>query len=103
MGRGGMGRGGIGSGFLMEKPDRPISRGTVRRVVGYFRPYLLQVVLVLIAILVIAVVGLLNPFLLKAIFDQALPQRNLDKLTLYVALMIILPLVTGFIGVGQTY
>ena len=87
----------------MEKPDRPITKGTVRRVMAYFRPYRREVGLVLIAILVIAILGLANPLLLKLIIDDAILHRNLSKLTEYVALMIAIPTVTGLIGVGQTY
>ncbi len=93
----------MGHAMFAEKPDRPLAPGTTRRVVGYFRPYRVQVTLVLFAILLIAVVGLINPFLIKLIFDDAIPHRNLNKLTLYVGLMIVLPVVTGLIGVGQTY
>src|SRR5947209_15460447 len=96
-------RGGMGSAFLIEKPDRPITKGTTRRVAGYFRPYRAQVVLVLIAILVAAILGLATPLLLKLIIDDAILNRNLDKLTLYAALMIAIPLITALIGVGQTY
>src|SRR5947209_9576742 len=98
-----MGRGRIGAGFEAQKPDRPIRPGTVRRVATYFRPYRLQVVLVLIAILVIAIIGLATPLLLKLVIDDAILHRNLYKLTLYTALMVILPIVSGLIGVGQTY
>mgnify|MGYP001216251254 CR=1 FL=1 len=93
----------MGGAFMMEKPDRPLTRGTVRRVVDYFRPYRLQVALVLFAILIIAVLGLANPILLKLIIDDAFVHRDLNKLTLYVVLMIAIPVVTGLFGVGQTY
>jgi ATP-binding cassette subfamily B protein len=88
---------------IPESERRPITRSTVRRVVGYFRPYKLRVALTLLAIIVVAVIGLANPFLLKLIIDDAIANRNLDKLYLYVGLMIALPILTGLIGVGQTY
>ncbi|MBV9279533.1 MAG: ABC transporter ATP-binding protein, partial [Chloroflexi bacterium] len=96
-------RGGMGASFMMDRPDRPIAPGTIRRVAGFFRPYRAQVALVLIAILVIAVVGLANPILLKLVIDDALLHRDVGKLTLYTALMIVIPIVTGLVGVGQTY
>jgi ATP-binding cassette subfamily B protein len=46
---------------------------------------------------------LINPILLKLILDDAIPDRDLDKLYLYVGLMIALPIVSGLIGVGQSY
>ncbi len=59
--------------------------------------------LTIVAILVVAVFGLINPFLLKLIIDEAIPSRNLGQLYLFVGLMIVLPMLTGLIGVGQTY
>jgi ATP-binding cassette subfamily B protein len=102
-----MGRGGGGHGFgrsiLAERPDRPPRPGTTKRVAAYFKPYRLQVVVVLVIILFIAVVGLVNPFLLKLIIDDAILHRSLSKLTLYVVLMIAVPIITGLVGVWQTY
>src|SRR5579884_4013491 len=99
-----MGRhGGLGRAMMVERPDRPIRRGTMRRVAGYFQRYRVEVLFVLIAILVIAILGLANPILLKLIIDDAILHRDLGKLTLYAALMLVIPLITGLIGVGQTY
>jgi ATP-binding cassette, subfamily B, bacterial len=56
-----------------------------------------------VAIIAAAIIGLAIPFLLKLIIDDAIPNRDLDRLYVYVGLMIALPIVTGLIGVGQTY
>jgi len=96
-------RGGMGAAFLKDKPERPPRPGTTRRVMAYFGPYRKQVALVLVAILIIAVVGLANPILLKLIIDSAIPQRDLNRLTWYVGIMVVVPIVTGLVGVGQTY
>ena len=92
-------------GGVQPRPavDRPVTRRTVRRVLGFFRPYRRRVALTLVAILLVAVLGLLNPYLLKLIIDEAIPERDLGKLYLYVALMVAVPILTGLIGVGQTY
>src|SRR5215210_1284583 len=90
-------------GGLPPSPNRPIDRRTVRRVAAFFRPYWRRVALTMIAILVVAVLGLLNPILLKLIIDEAIPDRDLNRLYEYVALLIAIPIVTGLIGVGQTY
>lgn len=55
------------------------------------------------AVLSTAGLGVANPILLKLIIDQGILGRNLYYLTLYAALMIIIPIITGLIGVGQTY
>ncbi len=76
---------------------------TVRRIVAFFRPYRLAVLLVLLTIIVTSFLGLINPYLLKLLIDEAIPQQNLFLLNVYVGLMIVVPVVSGLIGVGQSY
>ncbi len=76
---------------------------TLRRIIAFFRPYRAQVAIVVVAILATSVLGLINPYLLKLLIDDALPSRDFGKLNLYVGLMIALPILTGLIGVGQSY
>jgi ATP-binding cassette, subfamily B, bacterial len=82
---------------------RPIRAATVRRVATFFKPYRRQVALTVFAIAMVAVIGLVNPLLLKLIIDDAIPNRDLRELYLYVGLMIVLPIITGLIGIGQTW
>jgi ATP-binding cassette, subfamily B, bacterial len=89
--------------FDTQRPERKAAPGTLRRIAGYFRPYRAQVTVVLFSIVVTAVISLANPLLLKLIIDDAILKRNLDKLTLYAALLVVIPFVTCIIGVGQTY
>ena len=76
---------------------------TARRIVAFFRPYRLQVVVVLVAIVATSLIGLVNPYLLKLLIDDVIVGGQYDKLNLYVGLMIVLPIITGLIGVGQSY
>ncbi len=76
---------------------------TVRRIVAFFRPYRLQVAVVLGAILITSLLGIINPYLLKLLIDDVIVGGQYDKLNLYVGLMIIVPIVNGLIGVGQSY
>ena len=76
---------------------------TVRRIVAFFGPYRRQVAVVLVAIVVSSLIGLVNPLLLKLLIDNVIVGQQYDLLVPYVALMIILPIITGLIGVGQTY
>ena len=100
MGGGGM-WGGPGQEFTPVPKER---RGrTIRRIVAFFRPYRFQVAVVLVAIVATSLIGLANPILLKLLIDEAIPEQDFFKLNLYVALMIILPIFTGLIGVGQAY
>jgi ATP-binding cassette subfamily B protein len=76
---------------------------TLRRIVAFFEPYRLQVLIVLGAILTTSLLGLINPLLLGLLIDQVIVGEDYAKLNLYVGLMIILPIITGLIGVGQSY
>jgi len=86
------------------EPVPPERRGrTLRRITAFFRPYRLQVAVVVVAILATSLLGLINPILLKLLIDDALPNRDFGRLNLYVGLMIALPIVNGLIGIGQSY
>jgi ATP-binding cassette subfamily B protein len=94
--------------ILIPDPDaRPIKRATISRVASTFKPYRRQVTLVGIAILITSAMGVVNPLLIKVIFDRALfCGRGCPKLDLLyglVALMVAVPIVAGVIGIGQTY
>jgi ATP-binding cassette subfamily B protein len=76
---------------------------TIRRIVAFFGPYRLQVVVVLVAILATSLIGLVNPYMLKLLTDEVIIGQDYSQLNLYVAIMIVAPIVTGLIGVGQSY
>ena len=99
------GMGGGMAAYLEEqkKRGRKTDARTLRRVAEAFGPYKLQVVLVLIAIILTTVLGLVNPLLIRFIFDDAIGKRNLNLLLILVGIMFIMPIITGIIGVGQTY
>lgn len=93
-----------------EDEQRPIQGKTVRRVIASFRPYRGKVAVVGVAIVLTSGLGVVNPLLIKWIFDNALfgdcggqgcPQ--LGTLYVGVAWMVAIPIVTGIIGIGQTY
>src|SRR5438445_5151741 len=104
-------------GVIVPDPEAgPVKRKTVRRVARTFRPYRGTVSVVGAAIVVTSVLGIVNPILIKLIFDRALfgtppadphcvggPCPNLHLLYFYVVLMVAIPIVSGTIGVGQTY
>jgi ATP-binding cassette subfamily B protein len=101
-------RGGSGMRMLgaeMDAPPVPRERrgATMRRIFAFFRPYRLAVAAVLGSILLTSLLGLINPFLLKLLIDEALPLRDFGLLNLYVGLMIVVPIASGLIGVGQSY
>jgi ATP-binding cassette subfamily B protein len=99
-GKGG-GRGGPGGDFVPVPKERRAQ--TVRRIAGFFRPYRGRVLVVLLSIIVTSLLGLVNPYLLKALLDVAIPQKDQALLNLFVGLMILVPIISGLIGIGQTY
>src|SRR3990170_3540945 len=106
-----------GGHFPVRVPDpdaKPVSKHTVRRVVATFRPYKRKVSLVAVTIVTTALLGVINPLLIKTIFDRALFGNppgdcsgglcpNFRLLWFFVGLMILIPIVSGVIGIGQTY
>ena len=106
-GGGGHGRGGGGPFALPPTDFTPVPkerRGrTARRIVGFFGPYKLRVVIVLVAILATSLIGLVNPLLLGLLLDRVIIGKDYSKLNLFVGLMIVLPIISGLIGVGQSY
>ncbi len=102
---GGFGGGGFGGGASRDFTPVPKERRarTLRRILIFFHPYRLQVVVVLAAILATSLIGLINPLLLGVLLDQVIIGGDYTNLNLYVGLMIVLPIITGLIGVGQSY
>ena len=99
------GMGGGMTAYLEEqkKRGRKTDTRTLRRVAQAFSPYKVQIVLALIAIILTTVLGLVNPLIIRYIFDDAIGKRNLNLLVILVSIMIVTPIVTGLIGVGQTF
>jgi ATP-binding cassette, subfamily B, bacterial len=87
-----------------EAQDRPsISRAVLRRVAGYARPYAWQIALMLLTIFAITGLTLLPPLLIRALVDEALPNRDFGQLNLLALWMVCVPLLSGLVGVGQRY
>ncbi|WP_269822441.1 ABC transporter ATP-binding protein [Dictyobacter vulcani] len=97
--------GGGMSSYLEEQKlrGRKTDVRTVRRVAEAFRPYKWQVFLVFIAIILTTGLGLINPLMIQRIFDDAISKNNMSLLIIYVIIMIVTPIVTGLIGVWQSY
>ncbi len=93
-------------GALPDEDAGPINPSTLRRVIQSFRPYKGKVALVGLTILITSALGVVNPILIKIIFDTALFTGhgvNLHRLYILVGLMIAIPVISGLIGIVQTY
>src|SRR4051812_4969240 len=78
-------------------------RSDIRRIIRLFRPYRRRLGAVLGLILISAGLGMAPPFLLRAVLDQAIPERDTTLLTVLVAGMVGVAIVTGALGVAQTW
>ena len=82
--------------------DPEVRRANARRVVALFRPYRLRLSAVLALITLAAALDIVSPFLLKAILDTALPERDSGLLSALVGGMIAISVITGVLSVYQT-
>jgi ATP-binding cassette subfamily B protein len=100
-------RGGRGRHLGGPEPDLTRRAGTgaatMRRIGSFFRPYTGRLAVIAFAILVTAGIGVVNPILLKLVIDNLTGPRDLGLLYLQTGLMIVLPVISSLIGVGQSY
>jgi ATP-binding cassette subfamily B protein len=89
-----------------DPPERPadpaVRRANLHRIVRLFRPYRYRLGVVCGLIVFSAGLGVVTPFLLRDVLDVAIPDEDMQLLTLLVAGMVAIPIVTGVIGVWQT-
>src|SRR6266536_5281724 len=103
MGFHGMGGGMAAYAEEQKRRGRKTDARTLGRIAQSFKPYIFQVILVLVTIIVTSVLGLVNPLLIQRIFDDAIAPHNISRLIFYVIIMFVTPIVSGLIGVYQTY
>ena len=76
---------------------------SLRRIGRLFAPYKWQLTVVTAIIVASSLVGLASPFLLRAVIDKALPERDLRLLAWLVIAMVAVAAVTSGLGVIQTW
>jgi len=95
-------------GTNSDIPGLPTSsRPLIPRTVRLFQPYRFQVVSVTVLILLTASIGVINPLLVKTVFDSALfpsaGDPNINLLWVLAAIMSSIAILNGLMGVLQTY
>jgi ATP-binding cassette subfamily B protein len=89
-----------------DAPERPadpaVRKANLRRIFPLFRPYRRRLGSVCALIVFSAAIGVISPFLLREVLDVAIPDENMQLLTVLVAGMVAIPIITGVIGVWQT-
>ncbi|MEU1886731.1 ABC transporter ATP-binding protein [Micromonospora rifamycinica] len=76
---------------------------SLRRIGRLFTAYRGQLAVVTAIIVVSSIVAMASPFLLRAVIDRALPERDLTLLVWLVAGMIAVAALTAVLGVAQTW
>ena len=101
-----MGRGLGPRGFLTdeEKQNMPkVTGALLKRILSYLKPYRLQFVLVFVAIMLGATVGLLPSIITGRIVDEALVGRNMKLLIQLLVLAFVTLTLSQVIGVVESY
>ncbi|MGH2519650.1 MAG: ABC transporter ATP-binding protein, partial [Chloroflexota bacterium] len=102
-----MGRGGgfgHNHGGRPKPPDVPrVTRALLGRILWMLRSYWREGLAILACVSVSAVLGLAPPLLVRAIIDDALPQRNVSQLLWLAGGIVAASVVGGLLGVIQSY
>src|SRR5664279_1897223 len=100
----------IPGGVDMKSPPKLIAADkaqarevSLRRVGRLFAPYRWPLAVVTAIIVASSVVGMAAPFLMRAVIDRALPERNVTLLVWLVVGMIAVAALTSALGVVQTW
>lgn len=87
-----------------EEAEAPeIDRALLRRVWSYATPYRGMLVAILITVLIVSGLGVVPPILIRFLIDEAIPNRDLELLTLLGAGMVAVPLISALVGVLQRW
>jgi len=97
-------RGAFSPREAVERPaDKEVRRANLRRIVRLFRPYWVKLGIVTVLILVASVLGVLPAFLIRDLISTAIYNGDLRLTTELVAGLIVISIVTGAMGVVQSY
>lgn len=80
-----------------------IERATLRRILGFVRPYWRPAALVIVLILLTSLLDLLPPLFVKRLVDVAIPAANVRLLVWLAVGMVAAPLAADVLGMGQKY
>ena len=91
-------------GSIRHEGVKPqVTRELLKRVFGYAKPYMSNIILVLSTIILISVINLIPPLLYRDLFDTVIPNKDFDRLTLLALGMVGIPIITNLMGVLQRY
>ena len=94
---------GDGSGPDQDDLGKRAANVPFKRIAGLFKPYRMRLGVLLGLIVLSSGLNVVNPFLLRAVIDNAFPNRNMTLLALLAGGMIAIAVISGVIGVAQTW
>lgn len=86
-----------------SKGKAQVDRALLSRVWAYARPYLGLISLNLVAIIFISLLELIPPLLYRDLFDTVIPNADYARLNWLGLGMVLIPIVSNLIGVGERY
>jgi len=88
--------------YLKSSDDKPeLTWALLRRVMGYARPYRLQITGMFVLILGTTGLGLLTPLIMRYLIDHIIPSGNIDRLILLAFGLLLIPSLSGLFRVWQ--
>src|SRR6266581_888237 len=88
---------------VVRPEDPAVRRAHLRRIGRLFRPYTGKLSVVTLLILVSSGLGVIPAFIIKALFNTAIPEGRLGLTSALVGVAIAISVVTGAFGVVQSY
>src|SRR5690348_17099882 len=97
------GPGGMGRLSDRNRPKAKLKDVSIRRILYLFKRYWGQLLVIIGLALLAAVIGLVPPLVMKEIIDTAIPQGRVQLLSVMALLLILLPVLSGVLGVWQNH
>lgn len=97
------GPGGMGRLSDRNRPKAKLKDVSIRRILLLFKRYWGQLLVIIGLALLAAVMGLIPPLVMKEIIDTAIPQGRVQLLSVMALLLIVLPVLSGMVGVWQNH
>jgi ATP-binding cassette subfamily B protein len=89
--------------FDDKQTTHKIDRSVLRRIMGYARPYTLFLILNLLIITIASSIELIQPYLIKVLIDDVLPNGDYSQLTILAGLMVAISVSAGLLRVARNY
>jgi ATP-binding cassette subfamily B protein len=86
-----------------SKGKAKVDRALLTRILEYARPYWGNLTIVLISIILVSLIELIPPLIFRRLIDVVIPAKDFRQLTILALVMIIIPILSGLIGILERY